>query len=172
VGQGRAAGKGFPLRPVIALLFALAWVALARVAPANAQVAVYEHGYVFNAGDLNENHFIVLDSTITPVRGWYYGTSDEFDTAREGYLPGFFVARMRELAVIDDRISFALDRPGAFFTVPVPLRYRSPEEILGTLSAWDVPLPAMTVRYEGRITPGLITLRLERGERVFRRTSR
>jgi hypothetical protein len=30
----------------------------------------------------------------------------------------------------------------------------------------------MTVRYEGRITPGLITLRLERGERVFRRTSR
>jgi hypothetical protein len=154
------------MRYVVALLLALGWVV-----PAGAQVTVYEHGYMFNTGDLNENHFIVLDSIISPVRGWYYGTSDEFDTAREGYLPGFFVARMRDLVLIDDRISFALDRPGAFFTVPVPLRYRSPDEILGTLSAWDVQVPDTTVRYEGRVTPGLITLRLERGVRVFRRTS-
>ena len=79
---------------------------------------------------------------------------------------------MRDLVVLDDHISFEVDRPGAFFSSPVPLRYRSPEEIpIGTLGLWDGRLPESTVRDEGRIAPGLITLRLERGERVFRRIS-
>jgi hypothetical protein len=152
---------------LVALLSAVAWIA-----PVRAQVTVYEHGYMFNSGDLNENHFIVLDSTTNPPRGWYYGTSDEFDAAREGYLPGFFVQRMRDLVVIDDRISFTLERPRVFFTAPVPLRYRTIEEMpVGTLGIWAVRLPEGTARYEGSVTPGLITLRLERGERVFRRTS-
>ena len=155
------------MRTILALVLALGWPA-----PADAQVTVYEHGYAFNTAEPSENHFIVLDSTISPVRGWYYGTSDEFDSAREGYLPGFFVAKMSELAVTADRISFTLVRPGAFFTAPVPLRYRDPGEVpVGQLGMWAVPLPESFVRYEGVLAPRLTTLRLERGQRVFRRTS-
>ena len=151
---------------------ALLLLPLACVAPAAAQVVVYQHDYPYDTPELVEDHFVVLDSTRLPVRGWYYGTSDEFDDAREGYLPGFFVAEMRALALSGDRISFTLARPSAFFTAPVPTRYRSPDQIPeGELARWDVSLPDAERAYTGRLGAGGMVLELERSERAFRRVA-
>ena len=153
------------MRWVPALLLALAWSA-----PAGAQVTVYEHGYAFNSSDLNENHFIVLDSVISPPRGWYYGTSDEFDQAREGYLPGFFVAPMEGLTLSASTISFALRRPERFFASPVPFTYRSADAVpAGVFGDWTVRLPEESRHYVGATSSDQITLDLPGGPRVFRR---
>jgi hypothetical protein len=131
---------------------------------------VYEYRYEFNTETLIENHYIVLDSIGDRLRGWYYGTSDEFDSAREGYPPGFFVGEMEGLSVSDGRISFALRSPVDLFTRPIPLQYRSPSEIRhGGLERWPMSVANGVKTYGGTLTPHRITLTLERGERVFTR---
>lgn len=138
--------------------------------PVRRYPAVYEYQYEFNTPDLNENHYIVLDSVAGRLRGWYYGTSDEFDQAREGYLPGFFVAEMQDLAVSDSRITFSLRRPADFFKRAVPLEYRVATDVPAkTLERWSVWLPDRVVTYSGSMTPERITLQLVRGSRVFQR---
>ena len=103
-------------------------------------------------------------------RGWYYGTSDEFDQAREGYLPGFFVAPMSSLALSSTTIAFTLERPDRFFTAPVPLEYRDGGAVpTGVLEEWRVPLPTASNTYEGVVRGEEIALDVPGGPRVFRR---
>ena len=133
--------------------------------------AIYEYVYPYNTDQLIENHYIVLDSPDGALRGWYYGTSDEFDTVREGYLPGFFVAELQELRVADDSIAFTLHAP-EMFTAPVPIEYRDAAEVVsrGDLSRWEGPTLAKRRSYRGVMTAGEIVLRDERGTRLFRRS--
>jgi hypothetical protein len=139
-------------------------------AGAAAQTVTYEYVYPYNTPDLIENHYLVLDTSGPEARGWYYGSSDEFDAAREGYLPGFFVAPMTDLEVSSETISFALERPARFFAAPVPLDYRRAEDVpAGQLGEWDVPLPTASQRYVGSRSADTITLDMPGGPRVFRR---
>ena len=71
----------------------------------------YEYVYPDNTSDLIENHYIVIDKIDNHYVGRYYGTSDEFDDAREGYYPGFFVANMENLEIKNDTIRFRLTVP-------------------------------------------------------------
>lgn len=71
-------------------------------------VGIYEYVYPDNTQDLIENHFIVLTKNGEKISGLYYGTSDEFDDAREGYLPGFFVSPMDNLQINGETIRFVL----------------------------------------------------------------
>ena len=111
-----------------------------------------------------------MDTTGGQARGWYYGTSDDFDAAREGYLPGFFVAPMTQLALTSEAISFVVVRPERLFTAPVELRYRSAADVpAGTLEEWTVPLVLESREYTGTVRDGEITIVVDRTERVFRR---
>ncbi len=86
----------------------------------------YEYVYPYSAGDTSENHYIVLRKVDNLYQGLYYGTSDEFDEAREGYLPGFFVTPMKELNIEDDTIRFMLEVPSSeMFTQTVDLQFES-----------------------------------------------
>jgi len=154
-----------------ALVFGIAGGATAQGTagkPAAATALVFEYRYEFNSDALNENHYIVLDSAGGRLRGWYYGTSDDFDSAREGYLPGFFVAEMQELVLDGGRISFSLSRPELFFATPVPLTYRSVASIpAGTLKPWTLSVPKAVRAYAGEVLPGRIVLQVDRRTRVF-----
>ncbi len=155
-------------RSLSCVLLIAAW-ALITPAPAVGQV-VYEYTYQYNTPDLIENHFIVLDSEGAQARGWYYGTSDEFDRAREGYLPGFFVAEMSNLMLSETSISFTLTRPERFFTSPVPLEYRDASSIpAGLLDEWSVPLVVESRAYAGARSGGEIAMDDIQPPRVFRR---
>ena len=162
-------------RCVRSLLPFVSLVAVACVRTDSPQSAsssvVYEYVYPHNTATLNENHYIVLDSVAGRLRGWYYGTSDEFDSAREGYTPGFFVAEMENLRFSPDSIAFTLTRPDAFFMRPVPLQYRSAAELPpGALEPWAIRLPVPSRDYVGTVSPGQIVIDHEVGRMVFAET--
>ena len=69
-------------------------------------VGTYEYLYPHSSPSLIENHYIVLEEQNGQIIGRYYGTSDDFDDAREGYLPGFYVAEIQNFKVHDNQISF------------------------------------------------------------------
>jgi hypothetical protein len=147
---------------------------LAQVSDVRAQVPMtgtYVHEYAYSTPELIEDHFIVLAEADGELRGRYYGTSDEFDEAREGYLPGFFVAPMEGLVITGDQVAFTLNRPSRFFAAPVPLHFESVADIpSGLLDEWDVPLPAESRQYAGTLLGGEIVLAVPGGPRVFVRT--
>lgn len=91
---------------------------------------VYEYSYPYATADLCEDQFLVLEKSGEGyVTGYYYGTTDEFDEAREGYLPGFFVAKMDSLVIKNDSISFVIRvSNNDFFTKPIPKIIRTSQE--------------------------------------------
>jgi len=154
---------GVLLALIVALMHATA-------ASAHAQIVTYEYVYPYNTPDLIENHYIVLDTSGPALTGWYYGTSDEFDSAREGYLPGFFVAPMADVEVSAEAISFALSRPERFFSSPVPREYRSADAVpAGLIGEWAIQVTTASRTYGGTVTDGAITLDVPGGPRTFRR---
>lgn len=63
------------------------------------------------------------------VKGYFWGTSDEFDEAREGYYPGFIVLPMEDLKVCTDSIFFVLDSRGKdYFSNCIDVSIHSCEE--------------------------------------------
>lgn len=89
----------------------------------------YEYVYPDNTSDLIENHYIIIDKIDNKYVGRYYGTSDEFDDAREGYYPGFFVADMENLEIKNDTIRFRLTVPNdKILSKSVDLKIKTYEE--------------------------------------------
>lgn len=85
-----------------------------------------DHGLFAGA----EDHYLVLRCEEEGIRGWYYGTSDDFDGAREGYTPGYYVQEAGSLEVSSRQIRFALSMPEPdYFDAPVPLQYRSHDQV-------------------------------------------
>lgn len=144
------------------------------LSPSQAMVGTYEYVYPFNSRDLVENHFIVLGLRDGALAGWYFGTSDEFDTGREGYLPGFFVAEMVGLTAEAGEIHFSLDiSADDCFTEPIPLEYRSSNELSpGRFVRWSGPTATRRhpLRYSGSVSEGLIQLETPSGPRAFARS--
>ena len=89
-------------------------------------IEIYEYSYPNNTTDLNENQQIELIKSKSGYVGFFHGISDEFDKAREGYLPGFFVLQMQNLKIEKESISFSLlPTPEDMFNKPIPLTYRT-----------------------------------------------
>jgi len=92
-------------------------------------IGTFEFVYPYNTEDLIENHFIVINKNGDLYSGLYYGTSDEFDESREGYLPGFFVAPMEQLTITNGTLKFTLSVENQnVFNKAVELKYKSSEE--------------------------------------------
>jgi hypothetical protein len=148
--------------------------AAANVVQPARTTGTYEFVYPHNTPDLIENHYIVLEDAGRSTRGWYYGTSDDFDPVREGYLPGFFVAEMLGLNVMGDSIRFTLAVPRDwYFTKPVPLNYRSAADVpVDQFEKWQGPRTTERREYQGTIARDRIALTMDRDVRVFSRTDR
>ncbi len=171
--------KSVPDRPWAALIVSLCLMQLPAgsvrgQSRGEAPCGIYEYVYPYNTEQLSEDHYIVLDCSSDPARGWYYGTSDDFDSAREGYLPGFFVAEMRDLDVAEGRIRFTIRvAEDEYFTRPVPLTYRAAEQVPpGELERWGYTASSDPRHYQGTVYGDSIVVQLDRGERVFARVER
>ena len=93
-------------------------------------VGVYFYEYEYNSDDLTEDHYIVIENVNGRIVGRYYGTSDDFDDAREGYTPGFFVADMNNLQIKDGSITFEIFlSEDDMFSRPVDLKYKSGNQV-------------------------------------------
>ena len=70
---------------------------------------VYYHWNNPTVGSLDESNIIELKYTKGGIVGLFGGTTDEFDSTREGYLPGFFVLPMSGLWLERSVLSFTLN---------------------------------------------------------------
>ena len=66
----------------------------------------YEMVYKHNHDDWIQNEYLVFKTDKNTLTGTFYGTSDDFDDAREGYLPGFFKVKMKNLKYHAGKLSF------------------------------------------------------------------
>ena len=116
-------------------------------------IGVYEYIYPDNMPDLIENHYIVIDTFHNQLTGYYYGTSDEFDEAREGYLPAFFVSKMQNLKIMNDTIYFTLIvNNDDFLTKPVALEFKSTNDALKAgYKNWGNSITTEPKYYKGAI---------------------
>jgi hypothetical protein len=148
-----------------------------KISSINDVLGVYEYVYEHNTKDLIENHFIVLEREGINVIGRYYGTSDDFDDLREGYLPGFYGAPMKELIIRDQKISFRIDlQNDDLFMHPIPLSVKTSHEIdRNNNPRWiadyqpGIRLARHTVVFSGKITAGEIILSGKDYRRVFKK---
>lgn len=132
---------------------------------------VYKYKYQHNTESLTEDHYIVLEYLNEILQGTYYGTSDDFDYAREGYNPGFFVSDMRNLKFGDNAIAFNLQlQDNEIFTKPIDLSYKSSKDVPTDKNPkWDIGLRKHSRFYNGEIMNGEIKLGVESGSRVFKK---
>lgn len=102
-------------------------------------IEIFEYTYPNNTANLNENHQIELIQSKSGFVGFYHGTSDDFDEAREGYFPGFFVLQMLDLKVENESITFSLHpTPEDMFSKPIPLSLRtSADAKKGGFQTWE-----------------------------------
>ena len=102
---------------------------------------IYEYVYKYNTKTLKENHYIKISKTSGKSIGYYYGTSDDFDNAREGYLPGFYSQKMINLQIKGNKISFEI-KPKKFFNKAI-----TPIKEKNTNSDWDIKIKHIETRY-------------------------
>ena len=140
-------------------------------------VGLYEYLYEYNTENLNENHYIVLEPDNDFLVGRYYGTSDDFDDAREGYLPGYFVAPMKQLSIQGQKISFRIElQADDLFLKPISLSIRTSQEVDSKKNIrWiadyqpGIRLTRSIVTYTGEIKNGEIHITTKYGVRVFKK---
>ncbi len=128
---------------LIICLFATLIFSFTALGENKKKLGIYEFVYEHNTKLLIENHYIELVEKNGIIKGRYYGTSDDFDDAREGYLPGFFSAEMNNLQIKGNDISFEV-KPDKFLNNAVtPLMQNNKNSI------WD-----MVYRYDKRFYQG------------------
>jgi hypothetical protein len=130
---------------------------------------MYKYAYAHNTRTLVEDHYIVIDTIDGTARGWYYGTTDDFDDAREGYQPGFYVAPMRDLRFGRSTIAFSVQLdPEQIFTDPLPYTIRDPRMWGPTARRWRVTRLTGSRAYTGIVRGDSIVLQVGREKRGFR----
>jgi|GEM_PF-2307464 len=131
---------------------------------------IYEYVYPYNTDNLIENHYIAFKKTGEIVEGWYYGTSDEFDEAREGYLPGFFVSKISGLKTSGDSLFFKVSTGyNKCYSNAFPIGYIDPSMILKTNEIWNSYNEDYLLEYSGKLTGLKITMSVNGNTRVYKK---
>jgi len=116
-------------------------------------IGVYEYIYEHNTENLIENHYIefLTDKAI------YYGTSDDFDNAREGYYPGFFSTEIIDLKTDKNQIEFTLNPNDFIFYNGVisPLIQTDKNE------PWNIKISSKMRNYRGKMKGDTIFIETE-----------
>lgn len=111
---------------------------------------IYEYVYEHNTEDLIENHYL----EFREGKSFYYGTSDDFDEAREGYYPGFFMTQIESLEMIGEDLSFNLIvSDSIFYKQPITPLYQT-----NSNEPWDIGIRYNSRNYEGKINGDTITI--------------
>lgn len=142
-----------------------------------AVVGVYEYVYEYSSEELSENHYIVLEQINDKLVGRYYGTSDDFDDAREGYLPGFYVAEIKDLKISGNNINFKLDViESDFFVNRISLNIKSAEDVNTKINPFwisdsraGISLSKKQLVLSGNIMNGNIVFDIDSDKRLFNR---
>ena len=106
--------------------------------------------YVNQKADMYEDQYLVVEQcTNGGLTAFYYGITDDFDEAREGYLPGFFVSRVDNLAVNDGYLDFTVNvNTSNIFATSVPLSIRSANKAEKILKPWTIyPSEEKSIKY-------------------------
>lgn len=111
---------------------------------------IYEYVYDYNTEDLIENHYLEFKAD----NAFYYGTSDDFDRAREGYYPGFFMAQIDNMKMDRNYFSFSLNvSDSIFYKKPITPLYQADGN-----EPWDYGIRYNTRIYKGEVNGDTITL--------------
>lgn len=94
-------------------------------------------------------------------QGLFWGDTDEFDDAREGYECGFFILSVSRIRQKGDSLFFILDaRKEKFFTSPIPLNITSSQEAIKKgCQLWDIGISDSVVSYAARISKDSLFVR-------------
>ncbi len=119
----------------------------------NELTGIYEYIYEYNTEDLIENHYIEFKNN----KAYYYGTSDDFDNAREGYLPGFFSSEISDFKTDKNRIEFSLKVNDSIFykNAISPILQVEKNEL------WNIGISYKTRKYKGKIKGDTIFIETE-----------
>ena len=120
----------------------------------NQVLGIYEYKYEYNTKEQIENHFIKLEEIDGKISGIYYSTSDDFDDAREGYLPGFFKANMKDIIITDSTINFKVKVNSSDIFVKAITPYNNPKNN----KQWTIGLRYYERSYSGKISDNKIII--------------
>lgn len=120
----------------------------------NQVLGIYEYKYEYNTKNLIENHFIKLEEINGKISGIYYGTSDDFDEAREGYLPGFFKANMLDIIISGSTINFKVKVNSTDVFLKAITPFNNPKNN----KQWTIGLRYYDRNYYGRISDNKIII--------------
>lgn len=120
-------------------------------------LGVYEYKYKYNTKNLTENHYIKLEEINGEISGIYFGTSDDFDQAREGYLPGFFKANMLNINITDSKINFKVKVNDSDIYDKAITPFNNPKN----KKQWTIGLRNYERNYYGKIYANKISIETE-----------
>lgn len=132
---------------------------------------IYEYDYLNNTVGMNENQYIAFLKESDDVKAWYFGTSDEFDEAREGYLPGYFVTGIKNLTTKGDSIFFSISVSNneCYETRP-PIGLVDKTILDEEYEKWNSNNTSQTVNYSGMVDGLKLYINIFGETRTYRKT--
>ena len=132
---------------------------------------IYEYEYPYNTEGMNENQYIAFKKEGDSVEAWYFGTSDEFDESREGYLPGYFVSKIENFTTKDDSIFFSISTANnqCYSTRP-PIGLVDSKNLDEQYKEWNYNDRIQTINYSGNLDGLNIFINMFGETRTYRKT--
>lgn len=144
---------------------------IAGIARGYAADSIVHYLWAYDEFNLHQEDNVIelrfKDSVV--VDGFFWGTSDEFYDAREGFYPGFSVWQMQDISMAGDTIGFMLDSRGVdYFSGPLALDVHTAMEAkregCHLWRQFSFEYFQDTVRYQGRLMQDTLLLFKEKSK--------